>query len=155
MKVKVTLPNGKITLISKEDLSIINAHSWYVSTSGYVVCYDPSDTSGDSKLRLHRIIMKAPKGLHVDHIDGNKLNNTRNNLRLVTGQQNSFNRSAGKNNTSGYKGVSWSKVSKKWRAYITVNCKQIHLGLFDSKEDARAAHIEAQIKYHGEYACLR
>lgn len=65
-----------------------------------------------------------------------------------------MNRAAPANNTSGEKGVSWYKPSRKWRAKITANGKQIHIGHFDSFDDAVVAYKNAQKKYHGEF-CFR
>lgn len=91
---------------------------------------------------------------YVDHIDGNGLNNRRENLRLVTHSQNMQNQRMQVNNTSGYKGVSWHKVRGMWRATIRVNNKNKHLGYFKTRELAYAAYCEAAIKYHGEFANL-
>ena len=77
----------------------------------------------------------------IDHIDGNKKNNNIINLRVVTNQQNHFNETKAK-------GYSWHKKAKKWLAAITVDGKQIHLGLFDNEDDARTAYLEAKQIYH-------
>lgn len=104
--------------------------------------------------RLHRTILKQPRGncLVVDHIDGDPANNCRSNLRVCTHGENARNQSRSMDNTSGFKGVSWHKQSKKWRAYITVNYKRIHLGLFDTPEAAHEAYARAAEQYHGEFA---
>lgn len=86
---------------------------------------------------------EIPVGYMIDHINGDKSNNSINNLRLVDGVQNSFNRKVKNTNTSGYTGVSFNKKSNKWRAYIVINGKQKHLGTFASKEDASAAYQKA------------
>lgn len=106
---------------------------------------------------LHREVMervlgrKLKRSEHIDHIDGNGLNNQRDNLRLATPSQNAMNRPKQNNNTSGYKGVSWSKKSGKWIAKIKVNGKSIYLGSFDSIEDAYEFYCNAVEKYHGEF----
>ena len=76
----------------------------------------------------------------IDHEDRNKTNNNINNLRVVTNQQNHFNRNC--------KGYSWYKQSQKWMAYITVNGKRKHLGYFLLEEEARQAYLEAKKIYH-------
>ena len=100
---------------------------------------------------LHRIITNAPKGYEVDHIDRNTLNNRRENLRVCTRQENSRNKTKQRNNTSGYKGVSWDKAKKKWRAFISVDKKQIFLGRYDNIEEAIKARQQADIKYFKEF----
>jgi hypothetical protein len=88
----------------------------------------------------------------VDHIDGDGLNNRRNNLRVATSAQNGRNRGAQRNNTSGYKGVGWDKSRQKWTAQIKVNGKQKHLGRFDTPEAAHKAYCEAADRLHGKFA---
>lgn len=91
-----------------------------------------------------------PKDM-IDHVNGDPSDNRLCNLREATKSQNMMNVGKIKSNTSGIKGVGWSKASQKWRAYIRVNKKDIHLGLFENIEDAKKARIEAAIKYHGEF----
>jgi hypothetical protein len=79
--------------------------------------------------------------MQIDHIDRDRTNNKLDNLRLVTYQQNNFNRSK-------VNGYAWHKQTKKWRARIHLNEKDIHLGLFDTKAEARAAYLAAKEKYH-------
>lgn len=89
---------------------------------------------------------------YIDHIDGHPENNIFNNFRPATNIQNSCNQKHRKSNTSGFKGVSWHKNSKKWRADIRVFGKKLWLGHFDTPEVAHAAYISAAKKYHGEFA---
>ena len=100
---------------------------------------------------LHRIIMGEPDGMDVDHIDGDPLNNRRSNLRICTHNENMTNRKISKNNTSGFKGVYWSKRDNNWRSQIKYNNKRIHLGCFDSLEEATKARKDAEEKYFGEF----
>jgi hypothetical protein len=88
----------------------------------------------------------------VDHINGNGLDNRRNNLRLATHQQKLANRRKTAKNSSGYKGVCWNKSRSKWQASISVNDVTIHLGRFDNPIDAHGAYIEAAQKYYKEFA---
>lgn len=109
---------------------------------------------------LHRVIMERILGRalltkeQVDHINHNGLDNRRSNLRLATQNQNQHNSTAYKNNTSGYKGVTWHKQHRKWYAQIVVNNKHIYLGLFTDPKDAHAAYCEAAKKHFGNYANL-
>jgi hypothetical protein len=88
----------------------------------------------------------------IDHIDADKSNNKIENLRVCTHSQNGFNAQKRKNNTSGTKGVSWSKIANKWHAYIHINRVKKGLGHFDSLEEATKVAQEARIKYHGAFA---
>ena len=88
----------------------------------------------------------------IDHIDGDKINNKINNLRLATKSQNNMNRSIlGSNNNSGYTGVGWNKKDKKWSARITIDGVRKFLGYFINIEDAIKARKEGEIKYFGEF----
>lgn len=105
---------------------------------------------------MHREILNLLPGdkRQVDHIDGNGLNNQKENLRITTQSQNMMNSSLGKNNKTGYKGLYWRKDVKMWQATITSNKKRIFLGSFYYKREAIKARKEAEIKYFGEYARL-
>ena len=81
---------------------------------------------------MHRVIINAPKDMQVDHINGNRLDNRRCNLRLATDGQNMGNSKIPRHNTSGFKGVSWDKRREQWEAYISKKDKKIHLGRFDT-----------------------
>lgn len=99
----------------------------------------------------HRLIFLWHHGYlpkYIDHIDINSLNNKIENLREITTSQNLQNTPKRRTNTSGYKGVSWSKSSKKWTAQITINYKCRNLGRFDTKELAYEAYQAAASKYH-------
>lgn len=107
---------------------------------------------------MHRVVMGVtdPK-IQIDHKDRSPeggLDNRECNLRIATGAQNASNQGVRKNNTSGCKGVAWHKATGKWMAYICVNGKQIHLGLFGTIEAAASAYNEASLKYHGEFGFI-
>jgi len=148
--------------------------AYFISNRGRVKTYDdfyPKITFDRSagyyrvylnrkKYYLHRLLAQAfipnPEGKpEVDHIDGDPLNNCLSNLRWCTRAEN--NRNVGKRitNTSGYTGVSFHKASGKWQAYIYVNGKNKHLGLFHTKEEAAAVYEEAAKELHGEFFCNR
>lgn len=92
-----------------------------------------------------------PKG-QLDHIDGNRANNRIANLRIATTAQNAANSRAHRDNRSGFKGVSWSKVAKRWIAQISRAGQYRYLGYFDTPEEAHAAYCEAARELHGEFA---
>ena len=104
---------------------------------------------------VHRVIFMYHNGCMpeiIDHADNNKLNNRIENLRECTNQQNSFNARISKNNSSGIKGVSWDKSRQKWQAKCMINKKTIHLGRFETLEDADLAIRSWRDQNHGCYA---
>jgi len=82
-----------------------------------------------------------PDQHQIDHIDGNRLNNNIDNLRIVSNQQNQWNHTKAK-------GYSRDKVKQKWRSHINVNSKKIHLGYYTEEEEARQAYLDAKLKFH-------
>ena len=104
--------------------------------------------------RLHRLILNAPDCYDVDHINGNTMDNRKCNLQLVTEQQNAAKGKLYSANKSGYRGVTWHMAGSKWRTQITVNGRSIHLGIYDTKEEAALAYNEAALKHFGNFASL-
>lgn len=103
----------------------------------------------------HRLIWMWHHGFpppYLDHIDGDPGNNKIENLRVATLTQNQQNRKLNENNTSGIKGVTFHKASKKWMAHITINKKPCYLGIFANKDDAAKVVNRARLEFHGEYA---
>lgn len=128
--------------VDKEDYCKVESYFWTLS-GGYVLCQG---------VLLHRLIMDAPKDLDVDHINGNKLDNRKCNLRICSCTENIRHKvNIGKNNKSGKCGVNFEKRCNKWHARIGVNKSSIHLGRFDKLEDAIEARKEAEIEYFGEF----
>lgn len=100
------------------------------------------------KVYIHRLLVPTKK--NVGHVNGNKLDNLRRNLRKVNETQSSRNAKIQKNNTSGYRGV--SRCGNRWRARIDVNGHRHHLGMFDTAGEAAIARRRAARRYYGEYA---
>lgn len=125
---------GKVrnwAIVDDEDYAIINSFRWHAKDGKYTVY------ARSKAFYMHRVILKAPPGnLVVDHINGNGLDNRKKNLRLCTiGENNNNRHSKNKNNSSGFRGVWWSKHDNAWRA----TAKRIHLGSFKTKADAAKA----------------
>jgi hypothetical protein len=99
--------------------------------------------------------MEPPPGYVVDHIDGDPLNNRRDNMRIVTSSENSWNQKISKANKSGYKGVCFAAREGRWRAQIRKNKRQYMLGYFKDPADAAAAYAAASAELHGEHGRLR
>lgn len=155
---KVTLKGrigkGHCALVDDEDFGELSNYSWYLSAYGYAHRMLQTREKRAS-LSMQRHLIPTDKGLCLDHINGDKLDNRRSNLRIVTYSQNMFNMKPTKDNTSGYRGIAWHKRGHKWEAYISANKKKYHLGLFDSIDDALEARNQAAIDLHGEYAKLQ
>lgn len=133
-------------LYSIEDYELLSQYDWAVNNKGYAVCYTCNMT-----ILSHRLITNCPKGLQVDHINGNRLDNRRENLRIVTSQQNNMNRSVGRSNTSGYKGVSYKTRNKKFAAQIKFNGKLMSLGYYHTAEEAHQVYQAKALELFGEY----
>lgn len=137
------------TLIDIDDVEKVKEIKWrLIQTNGYVC---GNNKHGKDYL-LHRYVMNADNNVLIDHINGDKLDNRKQNLRTVNKSQNAMNSKKPRNNTSGVKGVYWDKRSEKWEASIQINMKKNCLGYFKNKEDAIQARKKAEIKFFGEYA---
>ncbi len=108
---------------------------------------------GKKYVKMHRLIMGEPLGLYVDHIDGNGLNNQRENLRVCSASNNNKNMKKHVNGvTSRHKGV--HRERNKFRAAIRCNYRRINLGVFPDEDSAARAYNRAALEYHGEFAKL-
>lgn len=151
---EIQLTQGRAALVDDVDYDTLINHRWHLGSGGRYAARMKRGTKTDrSVLLMHRVIMGLTnENIQVDHIDGNKLNNQRSNLRLVTSSQNKMNTGILSTNTTGFKGVTYDKESKKYIAQIGINRKCIKIGRFDSISDAASARIEAERRYHGQYA---
>lgn len=154
---KIKLTRGKFALVDDVDFDYLNQWKWFCEASHHAARDQHIGMDGKKeikkRIKMHRLIMDAPGGMEVDHIDGNPLNNQRSNLRVVTHAQNQKNLKIPRHNTSGYKGVYWDKVRQKWIAAIHSG-KTINLGGFITKEEAAKRYNEAAIERFGEFARL-
>lgn len=136
-------------LVDDSDYGLLEEYSWCIAVNGYAV----ARVSG-KVVYMHRFLLQATKGQITDHINGNRLDNRRSNLRLCTSSENAKNQGIKINNTSGYKGVSFDKKRSKFHAYIKVNYKRKHLGYYDTATEAANAYSLGALKYHGDFARL-
>lgn len=136
---------------------------WDVKTQGYyATCtlYLGSDGHGKSKnttMHLHTYLLnhEHKRGIQIDHINHDMLNNRRSNLRVTTKSENMMNRpQRNRNNKSGYRNVFWNKDAKKWDVWLCKNYQRIHVGMFDDVDEAGIAAEEARNKHYGEFAGL-
>ena len=151
MRYQITNRNYCFYLWLDEDNyeKFVKGYRFVLSNKGYVVYSGTKD--GLYNKSLHRIIMDAPDDKMVDHINGNKRDNRRENLRLCNSSENNRNVGKKSTNTSGFKGVSWYKGEGKWRAQIRVDGKKKHLGYFDDPETAYRSYCRAATKFHGDF----
>jgi hypothetical protein len=151
----IELTKGKYTIVDDEDFEFLNQWKWCYLKGGYVVKSIKANGNKWINIYLHRAIMGVlcPK-LQVDHINGNKLDNRKENLRIVTNQQNNMNKKPGLNFTSKYKGVYWNRDKNKWRSRVNVNGKAKHIGYFTSEIEAAKAYNKKAFELYGEYAWL-
>jgi hypothetical protein len=132
------------TKFDKGDLVKVNEFKWHLRTNdGYIF--------NNQVGMMHRFLLTPPKGLQVDHVNGDRTDNRRSNLRICTGSQNKFNSNKHRDNTSGHKGVTWDKAREKWQAQIMIRGKQIYLGRFDSKIKAGERYARMATKLQKEF----
>lgn len=144
--------SGKEFYFDKEDYDIVKQYCWDIDNhNGYPKTIDKINNTG--KLYLHRLVMNCVKkdGKIVDHINRNRIDCRKNNLRFVNHIQNAINKGIKSNNVSGKVGVSWCKNIKKWMAYITINKKRKILGYYDDFNDASNIRETYEQEYFGEY----
>lgn len=153
----IKLTQDQYALVDDEDYDYLNQFKWCAdwcrSTNSFYAKRRrlKREPIGPSIIMMHRYIMSAPAKMYIDHINHDTLDNRKCNLRICTASQNAMNRNKQSTNTSGYKGVCWSKSAKKWLARIDINKKSIHLGYFKEKEEAYKVYCEAAKKHHGKF----
>lgn len=157
MAKQIKLTQGKFALVDDDDFERLNKFKWCIGSGGYAI-RDIKRNGKNKREYMHRIINQTPKELFTDHINGNKLDNRKENLRNCTTKQNAMNVKVHKDNYLGEKGIYIhtnhhpSKSYKYFRARIMVNGECIHIGLFKTLENAITARVAAEKKYQGEYA---
>lgn len=143
----IPLPQGKFSKVDDSDYETQFGHTWYLN-NGYAVRY-----KNGKYIYLHREIAKTPKGSCTDHINRDRLDNRRVNLRVCNKSQNAQNARSW-NKTSGYRGVTWHKKNRKWVSQIKVNGKPIYLGSYTNSIEAARAYDKAAKEHFGECAYL-
>lgn len=142
----LTTTNGHKVLFSDEDVFTALANTWTVTTDGYAKRFYEQTVDGNRKRWVkyfHREVMQ-PKGSEIiDHINQDKLDNRRENLRIATKSLNALNSKKTRSGT-GYRGVQLNKQADKYQALITVDKKTHHLGFYDSVKEASKAYLKAQ-----------
>lgn len=156
----IELSQGKRAFVDDEDRERLSRCLWHINSGGYAVRHTSRRLGKPGVVLMHREIVEyamgepIPEGCEVDHVDLDRLNNRRDNLRLVTRSQNQMNRRSYRGSASQYKGVSWHKKYGKWQVRAQANGKSVFLGYFaDETEAARVYDAKAQ-ELFGEFARL-
>jgi len=155
---EIPLTQGKFAKVDDADYESLNQYKWCVTKDGNTHYAVRGIWMPNSKqtipIRMHRVILKAPKNIEVDHRNGNGLDNRRSNLRLCTSGQNTMHQKLNGNNTTGFKGVTLDRraIRKLYWARIQVNNKRISLGCYSTPEAAARVYDAAALKYHRDFA---
>ena len=149
MEIKLT--QDQIAIIDIEDFNLVKDYSWYFH-KGYA---RTSFRKNNRKVHIymHRLINKTLKGFETDHINKNRLDNRKINLRTVTLTQNHWN-SERKLGISGFRGIYWEESRSKWMACISSNNKNILIGRFNTRLDAILAYNKRVLELRGNFAIL-
>lgn len=150
----IPLTQGKQAIVDDDDYDFLMQWKWHAHKFGHLYYAERTETSTEKRktIRMHRLLLNAPKELVVDHKDHDGLNNTRNNIRMCTITQNNTNRRSEKHSASKYLGVCWFNRKQRWFASIRFNKKLIHLGSFINEKDAALAYNKRAAELHGEFA---
>ncbi|MCK5235985.1 MAG: hypothetical protein KAR06_03285 [Deltaproteobacteria bacterium] len=154
-KILLTKRSGEklYALVDDEDFERVSQFKWHCSKDIAGFKY-ASRASEEGTILMHRFIMGASKGQKVGHKSKDGLNNQRENLRVCTWTQIQAGKKNGKNNQTGYKGVSWFAEREHYIARIGKKNKMVYLGSFDDPVEAAAAYNKAAQELHGEFAEL-
>lgn len=145
---KIVLTQGKFALVDDVDFEWLNQWKWCCSGNGAV----HRNIGGQKRQYMHRLIMNNPERQVIDHINGNRLDNQRNNLRSCSQQENTFNGKTRKNNRSGYKDIWWDMQRKKWFVQIMRDGKKYSIGRFIKLEEAIEARNRELYELHGDFS---
>jgi len=145
------LPHNRVAQVDDEDYPQVCSYTWVVNGHGYVVSFPEGNDRGRI-LSLHRFLLYPDPGQHVDHINGDKLDNTRANLRLVSARTNIWNKPPTTRQSSAYKGVHWHAPQGRYVARITVNGKRRYLGYFTDPTFAAQVYDAAVARWRDDHA---
>lgn len=128
--------NGRAVLVDDEDIKRLSEIAWWITPQGYVVCKLPSADGHRRCIGMHRFLMNDPDTDAVDHINRNKLDNRKANLRACSHSKNCRNIGKRRGCSSRHRGVSWNKRRKRWQVVLRVDGKLQWHGFYDSESDA-------------------
>ena len=150
---KIPLTQGQYAIVDPERYEELAKHKWFAKRCDgrfYAV-----RSAKNKNVKMHHVIIGTEEGKVIDHINSNGLDNRKANVRFATIQQNGWNKRKQRGNySSKYKGVHWEKKRKEWRARIKCSGRSIHLGRFDTEEEAGMAYDGKARELFGEFASL-
>ena len=147
----IPLTRGAFALVDDADYGWLSLWRWRLNSHGYAIRTIYA-AGREVLINMHRVVMNAQCGQFVDHIDHNRLNNTRANLRFVTCQENQRYRQRFRNSSTGFKGVSY--LHGKWHVRIGLDGALVHLGFFDDLKTAAQVYDAAARRLFGEFLVL-
>lgn len=151
---EIPLTRGMTAVVDRADLELVSGYAWYAHKARNT-WYARTDI-GTRKIRhrvyLHRLLAGV-EGAEVDHENGNGLDNRRSNLRVASRSLNAAN-TPGRGGASRFKGVAWDASKGRWVASVMVNKHRLHLGRYDSEDDAARAYDAGALRHFGEFARL-
>jgi hypothetical protein len=158
----IELTHGQKTLVSDEDFEMLSKYHWMarLQEGKYRAFAEKWHKGKRTRIVMSRLIVDSPKNMVVDHINGDTLDNRRDNLRICTRTQNLQNRKLNKNSKSGYKGVTAFTVKIKtkiyfyWRVWVSKDSKNVSLGYFKDKREAALIYNNYAVRNYGEFAKL-
>jgi len=152
MSQSLPLGQNQFAVVDDNDYARLNVYQWFLSKAGYAVGFVPGGDGRFQLVYMHRLIMNAGPDQLVDHINGQPLDNRRENRRLVTPQQNGQNKRLSPLSCTGLKGVGWHKRRHKYHARVQLQGIRYHLGFFDDAETAALAYDAAARQLFGAFA---
>ena len=150
---KIKLTHDEYAIVDDDDYHRLNQYKWHLSYTGYAIRSITLTKGVRGKELIHRKVINATENQAVDHINKNRLDNRKSNLRIATQQQNTWNRSKTiKPTSSRFKGVCWRSHARKWQANIRISNRQVHLGYFAEESQAAKAYADKALEVFGEFA---
>lgn len=145
---EILVSNKLVSFVDDDDFDLLMRFKWWLSTKGYAFTHIKRKYTS-----MHRMVSNPPLGMNVDHINRNKLDNRKSNLRFATTRQNIANSGPRKHNKLGVKGVTWDGMGKKgYMARIRINGVPKYLGRFLTVGEAAEAYANYAKMYYGDFA---
>lgn len=139
--------------VDDRDYDHLTQWKWHLHHDGYAIRRIKSHEKTFT-VQMHRQLLGTPHDALADHVNGDRLDNRKSNLRIATHKENAMNRKVRRTSRTGIKGVGKYGPRHSWRASIRVDGKTLYLGSYKTARDAAAAYNAAAVKHHGQYARL-